>query len=69
MSKEKLPFGKQNYLLMIAGILTIVIGLFIMANDPKTHGFGFMGLTLGPIIVMVGFIVEFFAILYPGKSK
>jgi uncharacterized membrane protein HdeD (DUF308 family) len=69
MSKSPLPFGKTNYMIMIAGILLIIIGFIIMANDSEQYGFGFMGLTLGPIIVMSGFIVEFFAIVYKPKSK
>lgn len=56
-------------MIMIAGILLIIIGFIIMANDSEQYGFGFMGLTLGPIIVMSGFIVEFFAIVYKPKSK
>lgn len=69
MSKSPLPFGKTNYMIMIVGILLIIIGFIIMANDSEQYGFGFMGLTLGPIIVMSGFIVEFFAIVYRPKSK
>lgn len=56
-------------MIMIIGILLIIIGFIIMANDSEQYGFGFMGLTLGPIIVMSGFIVEFFAITYKPKSK
>ena len=40
-----------------------------MANDSEQYGFGFMGLTLGPITVMVGFVVELFAITFKSKSK
>lgn len=67
--KEKLAFGKINYTLMIAGVLTIMLGFFIMTLDKEDYGFGFYGLTLGPIIVMLGFIVEFFAILIKPKAK
>ena len=56
-------------MIMIVGILLIIIGFIIMANDSEQYGFGFMGLTLGPIIVMSGFIVEFFAIVYKPKPK
>ena len=54
---------------MLIGILLIIIGFIIMANDSEKYGFGFMGITLGPIIVMVGFIVELFAITYKSKPK
>ncbi|HHL52506.1 MAG TPA: DUF3098 domain-containing protein [Flammeovirgaceae bacterium] len=69
MDKSTLPFGKINYAIMLAGILLLVIGFTIMANDHETYGFGFMGITLGPIIVMCGFIVEIAAILYKPKAK
>ena len=61
---DKLPFGRKNYQWMIIGIVTLVIGFIIMSLDQQPHGFGFLGLTLGPIIVMVGFILEIFAILH-----
>ena len=69
MDKPSLPFNKTNYVIMLIGILLIIIGFIIMANDSEQYGFGFMGLTLGPIIVMTGFIVEFFAIVFKSKPK
>lgn len=48
---------------MIIGIAVLIVGFTIMSLDGQPHGFGFMGLTLGPIIVLAGFIVELFAIL------
>lgn len=66
--ESKLPFGRKNYLLMISGVLTLVLGFIIMSVDNEQHGFGFLGLTLGPIVVMAGFIIEIFAILHkPSK--
>jgi uncharacterized membrane protein HdeD (DUF308 family) len=61
--ESKLPFGKKNYQLMIIGVVTLVIGFVIMSSDNELHGFGFLGLTLGPIVVMAGFIIEIIAIL------
>jgi len=69
MSKSSLPFNKTNYAIMLIGILLIIIGFIIMANDSQEYGFGFMGITLGPIIVMTGFIVELFAITFKSKHK
>jgi len=66
--KEKLAFGKTNYRIMIVGVITLIVGFFIMTLDKEDYGFGFFGLTLGPIIVMTGFIIEFFAILHKPKS-
>ncbi len=61
---ERLPFGKKNYQWMIIGVVLLVVGFIIMSLDKKQHGFGFLGLTLGPIIVMAGFVVEIYAILH-----
>ncbi len=66
-NKSNLPFKRHNYILMIVGIFTISIGFIIMTIDQEDYGFGFLGLTLGPIIVLIGFIIEFFAIF--SKSK
>lgn len=66
--KNKLAFGKKNYMLMLVGIATLIIGFIIMSMDSEPHGFGFMGLTLGPIVVMIGFIIEFFAILHKKQN-
>jgi hypothetical protein len=61
---DKLPFGKKNYQLMIIGIVTLIVGFTIMSLDTAPHGFGFLGLTLGPLVVMAGFILEIVAILH-----
>lgn len=61
---EKLPFGRKNYQWMIIGVITLVAGFTIMSLDSQPHGFGFLGLTLGPIVVMAGFIIEIYAILH-----
>lgn len=53
---------------MIAGLLTLVIGFVIMSIDSEPFGFGFLGITLGPVVVMAGFIIEIFAILYTPKK-
>ena len=62
--ESKLPFGKKNYQLMIIGVVTLVVGFVIMSSDGEPHGFGFLGLTLGPVVVMAGFILEIYAILH-----
>ena len=69
-NKEKFAFQKANYIIMIIGIATLCVGFFVMTLDKEPYGFGFLGLTLGPLIVLAGFIIQFFAIFYspkPGK--
>ena len=60
---NKLPFNKKNYQWMIIGVVTLIVGFTTMTLDQQPHGFGFLGLTLGPIIVLTGFAIEIFAIL------
>lgn len=67
-NKEKLAFGKSNYILMLVGIGVLIIGFFVMTLDKEDYGFGFPGITLGPIIVMAGYIIEFFAIFHKNKK-
>ena len=66
-SNINLPFDKNNYRLMVIGIIIISVGFFIMTLDSEDYGYGFLGLTLGPIIVLLGFIFQFFAIFYKSK--
>ncbi len=67
--KKKLPFTKTNYIIMVVGILVLILGFFFMTLDTEPYGFGFMGLTLGPVVVMLGFLIEFVAIFYKPKAK
>ncbi|MEQ8879616.1 MAG: DUF3098 domain-containing protein [Cyclobacteriaceae bacterium] len=66
--KNKFAFGKKNYMIMIGGVLVILIGFVIMASDSEPYGFGFLGLTLGPIVVMLGFLIQFVAIFLNDKK-
>lgn len=62
-SASDLPFKKGNYAIMLAGVALIVAGFVIMTLDKEEFGFGFFGITLGPIVAFVGFMVEFYALL------
>ena len=69
MSENKFAFSRINYIIMIAGIVLLAIGFIIMTMDTEPYGFGFLGLTLGPIVVMLGFLSQFIAILYKPKKE
>lgn len=69
MSNNQFPFTQKNYTLMLIGIGIIVLGFIIMGLDGEPHGFGFLGITLGPIITLIGFIFEFYAIFYTPKKS
>lgn len=62
MSNTPFPFSKKNYRLMLIGLGLIVLGFIIMGLDGQPHGNGVLGLTVGPIVVLSGFIFEFYAI-------
>ena len=64
-----MTFNKKNYILMIIGLVVILLGYFIMTLDKQEYGFGFLGITLGPIVLITGFIIEFFAILVKNKKE
>jgi hypothetical protein len=66
--ENNMPFGKKNYNLMLAGLALLISGFVIMSLDQEPFGFGFLGITLGPIVVMLGFIVEIVAILHTPKK-
>lgn len=62
-NRDKLPFSAANYTMMLIGIGVILAGFLIMTFDSEEFGFGFMGLTLGPLVAVAGFVIEFWAIL------
>ncbi|WP_154658418.1 DUF3098 domain-containing protein [Eisenibacter elegans] len=63
-----MPFGTMNYVWMVAGVVVILLGLYLMGIDKETFGWGFLGLTIGPIVLMAGFLLQFVAIFYPQKK-
>lgn len=67
--KNKLAFQKINYMIMLVGVVMLILGFFIMTLDTEPYGFGFLGLTLGPLTVLLGFAIEFVAILYRSKEN
>jgi len=65
--KNNFAFGKENYKWMLIGLGVLLLGFIVMSLDGTQHGQGFLGLTLGPIIIVAGFIIEFFAIFKKSK--
>ncbi|MCU0441645.1 MAG: DUF3098 domain-containing protein [Bacteroidia bacterium] len=54
-------FGKENYVLMLVGLVVIVLGFWLMAG--KEDIFSTTKLTIAPILVLTGFAIELFAIM------
>jgi hypothetical protein len=74
-NQKVMPFGKMNYILVIVGIALIALGFILMigggSSDPDVFNeqmFNFRRLTLAPILVLAGFVVEIVAIFWKGKK-
>ena len=68
-------FGKENYRLLFIGLAFIVVGFILMigggSNDPKVFNpaiFNFQHITLAPILVLTGYVIEIFAIMKKPKD-
>jgi uncharacterized Tic20 family protein len=63
-------FGKSNYIWMLVGAALILIGMLLMSGGKSTNPDifddasvnGFRRITLAPIVIIAGFLVEIFAI-------
>jgi hypothetical protein len=59
--------GKENYILLAAGAVLIVIGFILMAIPGELYGF--RKLHLSTIFVIFGFLFEIYAIMKRPKQK
>lgn len=62
--------GKLNYILLSVGFAIIVLGFILMAgggsDDPNVFNeeiYSFRRITLAPIVVLIGFLFEIYAIM------
>jgi uncharacterized membrane protein len=64
-------FGRKNYILMLSGVAVIFLGLILMYTDDSSKGdqFGFVAITLAPAVILIGFGIEFFAIMAKTEKK
>jgi hypothetical protein len=68
-------FGKENYRLMLIGLAFIVVGFLLMIGggsaDPTKFNpeiFSFRRITLAPILILAGYVIEIFAIMKRPKD-
>lgn len=66
-AKNHFIFGKQNYQLMLIGLGVIVLGFVLMYG--KEDIYDFRKITLAPIVVLLGFVIEIFAIMKKPKGE
>ena len=74
-NQKVMPFGKQNYIIVLIGLALIALGFILMigggSTDPDVFNdkmFDFQHITLAPILVLAGFVVEIVAIFWRGKK-
>ncbi len=68
--------GKENYKLMAIGFIIIVVGFILMAgggsDDPNVFNpdiFSFRRITLAPVVLLIGFAFEIYAIMRKPKNN
>ena len=69
-------FGKENYRWMLIGIVLIALGLSLMgggkSKDPNVFNpkevYSFTRITIAPILILGGFVIEIFAIFRKEKT-
>lgn len=71
-----MPFKKMNYILFLCGIAFLILGYILMIGgdsaDPDVFSekmYDFQRLTLSPILIVIGFIIEIFAIMWRPKEE
>jgi len=62
MSESNMPLGAKDIKILLIGIGIMLVGFFVMTMDKEEFGFGFFGLTLGPILVLIGIIIPIFSL-------
>jgi uncharacterized membrane protein len=76
MSSPKL-FSKENYIWMLAGLVLIALGMFLMSGgksntDPAVFNkealYSPIRITVAPILILAGLVVEVFAIFRKPKQ-
>ena len=75
MENQKEIFGKKNYQIMFTGLAFIIAGLILMSGGDtgdetsfNAEIFNFQRITLAPILILTGFVIEVFAIMYKQKK-
>jgi hypothetical protein len=76
MSKSSFAMGRKNYILLGAGLLTLLIGYLLMSGggspDPNVFNadelFSARRITIAPIVVLIGYTLVGFAIMYKPKE-
>ena len=68
--QKPMPFGHSNYMWVLIGMAFLLVGFLLMIgggsdnHDVFNEGmFSFRRLTLAPIMILIGFGIQFYAIM------
>ena len=75
-NKDQLAFGKENYQLFAAALVTVTIGYLLMVGggteDPtvfnKEELFSTRRITIAPLVILLGFALGIYAIMKKPKD-
>lgn len=74
--KQTFVFSKMNYILMLIGLGVMFLGYILMtgggSDDPNVFSeelYSFRRITLSPILIIAGIVVEIFAIMHRPKAN
>jgi len=70
-------FTKENYKWMLGGLILMAIGMFLMAggksNDPNVFNkdavYSTTRITIAPLLILAGLVIEIFAIFRKPKTN
>ena len=73
---ETMPFSRDNYIWVLIGLVFLLVGFLLMigggSDNPDVFNeeiFNFRRLTLAPILVLIGFGIQIYAIMKKPKNK
>ncbi len=59
-------FGRQNYMLLVVGILCIIVGYTTMRIENEVDGF--ISLYISPLLILSGYLEIIYAILWRPRA-
>lgn len=65
--QQVLLFSKKNYTLMLVGLGLIALGNILMIGNEDIYSF--TKITLAPVLIMAGFLLEIYAIMFRTKKQ
>ena len=75
-AQQTFLFDRENYIWMLGGLALIFLGLFLMSGGKSANPnefnyaeiYSFRRITLAPVLMMIGFSIEVYAIMKKPKE-